>query len=120
VSFGGKLAYDSNLLLVTVVEDQVLSTKACSDWLASFPALARYASVQSVYQSYSTLLILSLPVFVWDFLPASLACNFISYIQSTNILAKGKKATPASTGKFAVMEDTRSMQVEIGTPATSR
>jgi hypothetical protein len=84
----GKLRLPHVLISLALVEGQVLNLKAFSDWLASFPALARYASVQSAYQSYSTLLIVSLPVVVWDLLPASLACNFIGYVQSTDLLAK--------------------------------
>jgi len=85
----GRFRLPHVLISVALVENQALDIKACSDWLASFPALARYASVQSAYQGYSTLLIVSLPVFLWNLLPANLACNFIGYVQSTDILAKG-------------------------------
>jgi hypothetical protein len=110
----GKLRLPHVLISVALVEGQVLNIKAFSDWLASFPALARYASVQSAYQSYSTLLIVSLPVVVWDLLPASLACNFIGYVQSTDMLAKrSREEIPSVLNKEALKSTTPKQQVPI-------
>jgi hypothetical protein len=111
---GGKLKLPRVLISVALVEGQVLNIKAFSDWLASFPALGQYASVQSAYQNYSTLFIVSLPVFVWDLLPASLACNFIGYIQSTDMLAKGSREGITNVlNKEALKSPTPKQQVPI-------
>jgi hypothetical protein len=55
-------------------------------WLEQFPALAKYVKVQGVYKSNSTLMILSIPVIVWNWIPEDPACIFIGYIHSDNIL----------------------------------
>jgi hypothetical protein len=47
------------LLSLALESDQVLDLDRCRKWLQDFPALARYATVQGVYSSNSTLLILS-------------------------------------------------------------
>jgi hypothetical protein len=49
------------LLSLVLEEDQVLDFDRCRKWLQDFPALAKYATVQGVYKSNSTLLILSSP-----------------------------------------------------------
>lgn len=55
-------------------------------WLQTVPALTRYVRVQGIYKSNSTLLILSIPVAVWNWLPEDFACTFIGYIHSKNHL----------------------------------
>ncbi|KAM5356402.1 hypothetical protein ACJ41O_003048 [Fusarium nematophilum] len=50
------------LLTVALEEDQVLDAASCARWLKQFPLLAKYVSVEGVYRSYSTLLLLSVPV----------------------------------------------------------
>jgi hypothetical protein len=42
--------------------------------------------VQGVYKSNSTLLILSIPVVIWDWLPDDPACMFIGYVHSKDLL----------------------------------
>ena len=65
--------------------DQQLDVNAWESWLAAFPAIAKYVKVQGVFKSHSTLVLLSLPVMVWDLLPENLACNFIAFIRSNNL-----------------------------------
>jgi hypothetical protein len=74
-------------------EDQLLDAAACSEWLSAFPALAKYAKVQSVFKSHSTLLLVSVPVMIWDLLPEDSACSFIGYVCSDNLLHNSSKAT---------------------------
>ena len=74
------------LISLALCEDQELELKACSEWLAAFPALAKYATVKGVYRSHSTLVIASVPVVIWNLLPENRACSFIGYITSDNLL----------------------------------
>ena len=82
----GDLKVPHVLISIALCEDQELELKACSDWLAAFPALAKYATVKGVYRSHSTLVIASVPVVIWDLLPENRACSFIGYVTSDNLL----------------------------------
>jgi hypothetical protein len=84
----GDLKVPHVLISLALCEDQELELKACSDWLAAFPALAKYATVKGVYRSHSTLVIASVPVVIWDLLPENRACSFIGYVTSDNLLVR--------------------------------
>lgn len=84
-SLNGNYQVPHVLISVALEEDQgVLDAVSCRRWLADFPALVKYATVEGVYKSYSTLLTLSVPVMVWDMLPDNPACSFIGYVISPN------------------------------------
>lgn len=74
------------LISLALEEEQLLDLEECRKWLQQFPALAKYAKVEGVYKSNSTLLILSIPVVIWDGLPNNIACAFIGYVHSVNIM----------------------------------
>ncbi len=58
-------------------------------WLANFPALAKHVKIKGVFHgSHSTLLLLSLPVMVWDLLPDDPAYSFVAFIRSNNLLCQ--------------------------------
>jgi hypothetical protein len=82
----GDLRIPHVLISLALCEDQELELKACSEWLAAFLALAKYATVKGVYRSHSTLIIASVPVVIWDLLPENRACSFIGYVTSDNLL----------------------------------
>ena len=84
----GELNSPHVLISLALEEDQYLDLKACTDWLGRFPALAKYARVQGVYRSFSTLLIASIPVAIWDLLPDDAACSFVGYVSSENLLKR--------------------------------
>ncbi|KAK0106924.1 hypothetical protein ONS95_003640 [Cadophora gregata] len=90
----GETALPHVLISLALEEEQLLDLEQCRKWLQQFPALAKYAQVQSIYKSNSTLMILSVPVLIWDWLPDNLACSFIGYVHSTNLFANdaGKSA----------------------------
>ncbi|ORY69854.1 uncharacterized protein BCR38DRAFT_420262 [Pseudomassariella vexata] len=73
------------MISLALEDDQRLDLNAWENWLSAFPAIAKYVKVQGVFKSHSTLLLLSLPVMVWDLLPDDLACNFIAFIRSNNM-----------------------------------
>jgi hypothetical protein len=75
------------LIAITLDEDQPLpNIEACLNRLCSFPGLAKYVKVEGVFTSYSTVLILSIPVVIWNMLPENPACQPISYITSRNLI----------------------------------
>jgi hypothetical protein len=85
----GYLTVPHVLISVALEEDQAaLNLDSCRLWLSRFPALVKYAKVQGVFKSHSTLLLLSLPVVFWNMLPGNPACSFISFIRSDNLTSK--------------------------------
>lgn len=83
------------LISLALEDDQRLDLDAWETWLAEVPALAKYVKVQGVFKSHSTLLLLSLPVTIWDFLPDDPACSFVAFIRSNNLLrARQSDAAP--------------------------
>ncbi|KAK8019840.1 Tyrosine-protein phosphatase non-receptor type 6 [Apiospora arundinis] len=73
------------MISLALEDNQSLDINAWESWLAAFPAIAKYVKVQGVFKSHSTLMLLSLPVMVWDLLPENLATNFIAFIRSNNL-----------------------------------
>jgi hypothetical protein len=75
------------LIAITLDEDQPLPhIEACRNWICSFPGLAKYVKVEGVFTSYSTVLILSIPIVIWNMLPENPACQPISYVTSRNLI----------------------------------
>jgi hypothetical protein len=70
-----------------------LDVKKTARWLESIPLLAKWAKVEGVYQSYSTLLILSVPVPVWNMLPDNPACLSTGYATSPNLVIPARPFT---------------------------
>jgi len=64
--------------------------------------LVKFAKVEAVYKSFSTLVLLSVPVFIWNLLPEDPACSFVGYVTSTNIM----KALP-NPSKVELLEQAK-------------
>lgn len=79
--------YPKVLISIALEKDQLLRPDEWTEWLKSIPALANTVTVAGAYQSDSTLLLLSLPVAVWDMLPENRAINFIGFVKSTNMIS---------------------------------
>lgn len=82
------------MISLALEDDQRLDLNAWEHWLASFPALAKYVTVQGVFKSHSTLLLLSMPVSIWDLLPEDQACSFVAFIRSDNLVKSAQKPEP--------------------------
>ncbi|KAI4128143.1 MAG: hypothetical protein LQ338_002880 [Usnochroma carphineum] len=80
------------LISIALEEEQSVRTENIRDWMAwvdwirSVPPGTGIVRVESVYKSDSTLLLLSLPVAVWDLLPKDPAISFISFVRSRNLM----------------------------------
>ena len=73
------------LVSIALDEDQALpNAEACRRWICGFPGLAKHVKVEGVYSSYSTVLILSIPVAVYNMLPENPACQPVAYVTSRN------------------------------------
>ncbi|PVH74061.1 hypothetical protein DL98DRAFT_40687 [Cadophora sp. DSE1049] len=87
VSPDGTLVIPHVLVSLALEGEQILEVGAWNKWLKDCPAFVKYARVEGMYKSHSTLLMLSLPVVIWDLLPDDLACSFVGYVGSVNHLA---------------------------------
>ena len=80
----GDLNIPHVLISLALEGEQLLEIGAWNKWLSDCPSFAKYARIEGMYKSHSTLLILSVPVIIWDLLPDNQACSFIGYVNSTN------------------------------------
>ncbi|KAK0622852.1 hypothetical protein B0T14DRAFT_535871 [Immersiella caudata] len=92
------------MISLALEEDQRLDISAWEEWLGSFPALAKYVKVQGVFKSHSTLLLLSLPVMVWDLLPDDPACSFIAFIRSNNLIKGPERVSDSMATAAATVQ----------------
>lgn len=112
----GELVVPHVLISVALEEDQAdLNLESCRLWLTRFPALVKYANVQGVFKSHSTLLLLSLPVAIWNMLPENKACFFISFITSENLAC----TTPTTDVKIMSQATSKPSLVKSPTTVTS-
>ena len=79
-------SYPKVLISLSLEEDQWLFTDKWVDWLRSVPGLVKYAKVEGVFKSGSSLILLSLPVAMWNLLPKQPAVAFVGFVTSSNIL----------------------------------
>lgn len=79
--------FESPKVLVSVAlqEDQRLNAEDWLEWLKAAPALAKFVSVEGVFKSDSTLVLLTLPVAVWDAVPKDPAITFLAFVRSHNL-----------------------------------
>ncbi|KAL2064350.1 hypothetical protein VTL71DRAFT_4844 [Oculimacula yallundae] len=77
------------IISLSLEKHQKLNSESCQKWLASCPTLIKFAKVEAVYNSFSALVLLSIPVFIWNLLPENAACSFVGYVTSPNFISAG-------------------------------
>ena len=108
----GDFSHPHVLLSLALEGEQLLEIGAWNRWLQSCPSLAKCARVEGIYKSHSTLLIMSIPVVLWDWLPNTLSCNFIGYVNSTNRMPDDNEGLQVSS------EEIVSTKKELYAPTT--
>lgn len=74
------------LLAISLQGDQWLECeKIFADWIRDIPLLAKAISLEGVFESFSTLLMVSLPIALWDLLPQHPAYSFVGFTKSSNM-----------------------------------
>ncbi|OAA44814.1 tyrosine-protein phosphatase non-receptor type 6 [Metarhizium rileyi] len=73
------------MISLALEDDQRLDINAWEQWLGAFPAMAKYVKVQGVFKSHSTMMLLSMPIMIWDLLPEDPAVSFVAFIRSNNL-----------------------------------
>ena len=90
-----KLKLPHMLVSIALNEDQLLPNhEAVRRWICAFPGLAKHVKVEGVFASYSTVLILSIPVVIWNKLPDHPACQAIAYVTSQNLIRENFEKDP--------------------------
>ena len=74
------------LITLALEDDQRLATSEWAKWLQSAPGLIKYGNVQGIFKSNSILILLTLPVAIWDLLPNDPAVKFISFVRSWELM----------------------------------
>jgi hypothetical protein len=78
--------YPKVLISVVLEEEYEDHTDAFSNWLCKIPGRIESVRIEGVFNHGSTLLLVSMPVAVWDLLPDHQAYSFVSFIRSENLL----------------------------------
>jgi hypothetical protein len=107
----GKLTVPHVLLSVALEEDQSLDLDSWARWISDNPALAKYVLVEGVFRSHSTMVLLSLPVPLWDVLQDDLAISFIAYVESRNALVSASEE--ANIRIQEIVEQRRAKELEL-------
>ncbi|KAG8415043.1 hypothetical protein J3458_008926 [Metarhizium acridum] len=82
------------MISLALEDDQRLDINAWEQWLNAFPAMAKYVKIQGVFKSHSTMMLLSMPVMVWDLLPEDPAVSFVAFIRSNNLAIQRQQQQP--------------------------
>ena len=56
------------------------------DWLKDMPILAASINIEAVFHGLSTMILLSMPIAIWDLFPEHPSCSFVGFVQSSNLL----------------------------------
>jgi hypothetical protein len=93
LSPSGRFKIPHVLISVALEEDQPdLDVQRTARWLESIPFLAKWAKVECAFSSCSTLLVLSIPVPIWNMLPDHPAYCFIGYVAAPNLIVSSPLA----------------------------
>ena len=74
------------LITLALEHDQRLATSGWAKWLESAPGVVKHGRVEGIYKSNSILVLLTLPVAIWDLLPNNPAVTFISFVTSCELM----------------------------------
>lgn len=80
-------------------------------WLkTNMPRMVELIKIEAMYHGESTVMIVSMPLEVWDGLPDNKpAYNFLSFVKSGNLIARGNQPPP-----FAITDRTKKENIPYG------
>lgn len=80
------------ILLTCRLRDQHIDAEKWRQWLLDVPEGAKNIQISAVFPSFGTVLLLELPLAVWDLLPSSPAISFIAYTTGGNHISEFRRA----------------------------
>jgi hypothetical protein len=105
------------MISLALEDDQRLDINAWEQWLGAFPAMAKYVKVQGVFKSHSTMLLVSMPVSIWDLLPEDHATSFVAFIRSNNLMTQKPRnqsvPTLVSANRYPAENDSASFVSDV-------
>jgi hypothetical protein len=72
------------VLLAIRLDDDKFDRKAWIEWIRNAPPEAKDVCIDGAYDSFSTLVLVRMPVAVWDLLPENSAYSFVGFVTSGN------------------------------------
>jgi hypothetical protein len=75
------------ILLTIRLEKTELDIQVWRDWLRNLPAEGQDIKIDGIYRSFSTLLLLRMPVTIWNLLPENPAYSFVGFVTSENMVS---------------------------------
>ncbi|KAL2140153.1 hypothetical protein VTI28DRAFT_4202 [Corynascus sepedonium] len=81
-----------SILVTCRLRDQHIDTEKWKQWLHNAPEEARSIQISALFPGFGTVLILELPLAVWDLLPPSPAVSFIAYTSGSNHISEFRRA----------------------------
>jgi hypothetical protein len=84
LSSGGCFNPCPQVLLAIRLDDDKFDFQAWTEWVRNAPPGAKGIRIDGTYDSFSTLVLLRMPVAVWDFLPENSAYTFVGFVTSGN------------------------------------
>ncbi|KFY76045.1 hypothetical protein V499_04130 [Pseudogymnoascus sp. VKM F-103] len=73
------------VLLSIRVDSENLETQTWREWIRDIPTEATNITIQGIYRSCSTLLLLTMPIETWTLLPDNAAYSFLGFVTSSNL-----------------------------------
>lgn len=104
------------LLAISIIGDAVPDICQWKSWLTSqtpWDVSKIDVKVEAVFESHSTLLLASLPIFAWDNLPNEAAYHFVGFVKSQNL------EQPRSSSRLAAKKSRTKLSPPTGTPTPS-
>ncbi|KAH8647775.1 hypothetical protein BX600DRAFT_443120 [Xylariales sp. PMI_506] len=94
-------ATSREILSINLTEDiRADDADSCRKRLTSFPLPTHLITVEAVYNSFSTVVLISVPVKVWNVLPDIPGCQFVCYTRSRNLLDFRKSNRDSQTSSY--------------------
>jgi hypothetical protein len=93
------------ILVACRLRDQNVDVGRWKEWLFNAPQKAQGIQIPAIYPSLSTVLLLELPLVVWDLLPASPAISFVAYTTGNNLASEFRQLLRLDSGESPDVSD---------------
>jgi hypothetical protein len=85
------------ILLTVRLDEDRLDLQSWKEFLRQLPAEGKDIKIEGAYRSFSTLLLLRLPITVWDLLPDHPAYSFVSFVSGENMALGDRLSLPLAS-----------------------